>query len=179
MSFITFDLNKTPLGRTYSVSFIISAMVLGPYWHIYDFHPHLFHKLDLLKLLLLCLSIAVPALLMLGGLYGFITSKKRGDSERTDAEKMSFIMRLLFDGAFSFIIACALPSVIFFLVGGIPYDIMPENAVAIIGIFFSVAGGFAEVFEDWLNRLGKRKAAKTAANFQSPISPDSDTQKKS
>ena len=64
MRFFQIDMEKIPHGRIINVVLLVLSGMLAPYWYIFEFAPQTFKTLDLVRLLLLCLSIGLTIILI-------------------------------------------------------------------------------------------------------------------
>ena len=63
MRFFHVDMEKIPHGRVINVVLLVLSGMLAPYWYIFEFAPQTFKALNLVRLLLLCLSIGLMVIL--------------------------------------------------------------------------------------------------------------------
>jgi hypothetical protein len=60
---IQIELHKVPNKRIVALIILTFAIVLAPYWFLFQYNKSLFFKTDLIPLLLICISIGLPVAL--------------------------------------------------------------------------------------------------------------------
>jgi hypothetical protein len=73
----TVDINKVPYSKSFSIVISILSAILGPLYFLYTFYNPLFLKLDILRLLLLCLAIGFPVIMVNSLLWAMISKEEK------------------------------------------------------------------------------------------------------
>jgi hypothetical protein len=147
-------LSKLSFNRGTRVGFIIFGILIAPYWFLFQFYPNIYEKNELVKLILLSISIGAPiALFDFSFLLVEYATKNKHNPDQPEAEKVDAMFNLIGGACLFTAITLYVPCVVSFF----EEHLNPKHA-----IYFSISlqlGLLTSSIFDTIDHNRKRKKA--------------------
>lgn len=102
------EINKIPLPRAIGIIAILFGALIAPYWFLFQFAPSIFNEYELIKLLLLCISIGIPVIIINFLMESLFTpTDEFGENPNMSGVIIHLLSRAAVATAVAFYIPCA------------------------------------------------------------------------